>query len=192
MSKRPPRRPPFRPPRSSVPDAPGGASGAPALRMLRQANRLMENDRHAQAYPLFKRQADVAARQGAPVRAAHLYLLAARARLEMGSPQDAMALVRQGIQLLMAAGQIERLRGLLPRLVQELEQHGSHDMAVSLRAQMSALLGGVGAQDVPAAEKGRLPARCPACSAPLRAQEVIWIDSHSAECACCGTPIGAE
>ena len=130
------------------------------------------------------------ARHGMPVRAANLTLRAARARLEMGSAADAVELVRLAIQLLIAAGQTERLRGLLPRLVGELERQGYPNEAVALRAEMSALLGGSGTP-APDDRRGTLPTQCPSCNGPVRAGEVTWIDDQSAECAYCGSTIGA-
>jgi len=178
LRRRPPRRPP-----------PGGPRRA-TLQMLRRANRLMEAGQYAQAYPLLKRLAEGAARHGMPVRAANLTLRAARARLEMGSAADAVDLVRQAIQWLIAAGQAERLRGLLPRMVKELERHGYTNEAVALRAEMSALLGGTG-MPAPEARRGTLPTQCPSCSGPVHAGQVTWIDDQSAECAYCGSTIRA-
>lgn len=178
LRRRPPRRPPPGSPRPAT------------LQMLRRANRLMEAGQYAQAYPLLKRLADGAVKHGMPVRAANLYLRAARARLEMGSAADAVDIVRRAIQLLIAAGQTERLRGLLPGILWELERHGYPNEAVALRAEMSALLGGTGTP-APEHRRGTLPTQCPSCSGPVRAGEVTWIDDQSAECAYCGSTIRA-
>jgi hypothetical protein len=158
--------------------------------MLRRANRLMENGQYAQAYPLLRRLAEGAARHGMPVRAANLYLRAARARLEMGGAQDAVELARRAIQLLISAGQTERLRTLLPRMIDELERRGHREQAVALRAEMTALLGGAEPGAV-APERGALPPKCPSCNGPVRTDEVTWIDVRSAECAYCGSTIQA-
>ena len=160
--------------------------------MLRRANRLMETGQYEQAYPLIKQLAEGALRLGMPVRSANLYLQAARARLEMGSAQDAVDLARRAIRLLAEAGQADRLRRLLPRLVEELEKRGHYDEAVRLRAEVTALLGSVEEAPPPPAQRGRLPANCPSCNAPARADEVDWIDNNSAECGYCGSVIQAE
>jgi hypothetical protein len=163
--------------------------------MLRHANRLMETGQYEQAYPLLKRLADGADRHGMPGRAGNLYLRAARARLEMGGTQDAVNLARRAIGLLHAAGRHDRIRAVLPGVVQELEKRGHRDEAVALRAEVTALLGGVEAESPPMSppsRRGALPARCPSCNAPARADEAAWIDDRSAECAYCGAVIPAE
>jgi hypothetical protein len=37
--------------------------------------------------------------------------------------------------------------------------------------------------------RGHLPPTCPQCGGPLRADEVDWIDSASAECPYCGSGV---
>jgi hypothetical protein len=150
----------------------------------------METGQYEQAYPLLRRLADGAMRRGMPVRAANLYLQAARACLEMGRAQDAVDLARRAISLLAKIGQVERLRGLLPRMVGALERRGHYDQAVALRAEITALLGSAEtAVPSPPPQQGTLPAKCPSCNAPARADEVDWIDNDSAECVYCGSVI---
>ncbi len=165
------------------------------LRMLRRANQMMETGQFAQAYPLLLRLADVAAARGMPIRAAHLYLRAARARLEMGGAEDAFDLARRAIRLMIDAGQVGRLRGLLPGIIDAFEQGGYHDQAVALRAEGRALLGAEAGQP-PAPAAAKLPARCPSCNAPVRADEVTWAGEGRgrpvAECAYCGSVLQAE
>jgi len=181
------RRPLARRPRRP---GPGGQRPA-VMQMLRRANRLMESGQYEQAYPLLKRLADGAARHGMPVRAANLYVRAAHARLEMGSAPDALDLARRAIQLLIAAGQTERLHALGPRMVQAFEERRHHEQAITLRAEFAALLGSTQAA-APTDPHAALPAQCPSCSGPVRADQVTWIDAQSAECAYCGSTIQAE
>ena len=186
MFRRPRRPPPMRP---RVRRGPLPRRDA-ALRMLRRANRLMESGQYAQAYPLFKRLAEGAVRHGMPVRAANLYLRSAHARLEMGGAQDAVAMARQAMHLLMGVGQTEKVR-MVQVLVDALEEKGYHDEAVNLRAELNALAGGEVVTQV-ARGRGTLPTSCPSCGGPLRADDVTWIDDHSAECPYCGSAVRAE
>lgn len=168
-----------------------GLLEARVIQMLRQAHRLMEGGQYGQAFPIFKRLADGAAERGMPVKAAHMYLQAAHARLEMGDANDALDLARRSVQLLANAGQAWQLRALLPRLVQAFEEKGYRDQAVILRAEAEALLGGERPAPPPA-QRGTLPSKCPSCGGPVRADEVEWIDDRSAECAYCGSVIQAQ
>jgi tetratricopeptide (TPR) repeat protein len=181
--RRPPRRPLRRP--GMV-----GPRRAP-LRALRQAHRLLETGQYAQAYPILKRLADGAGQRGMRARAANLYAHAAHARLEMGNADDAAALARRAIRLLVDAGQGERAAVLLPRMIQALEDKGYHDHAVALRAEVKALSGSA-PQAAPPSRRGTLPTRCPSCNAPVRSDEVTWIDNQSAQCLYCASVIRAE
>lgn len=178
------------------------ASRQAALRALRRAHRLQETGQHAQAYPVLKQLADGAAQRGRPVQAAHLYLQAARARLEMAAPGtdnaawDGVALAQRAAQLLAGAGEVARIEALLSRLVQALEAGGYHKQAVALRAEGRALMGASAlrtfAAQTSAERQGTLPVRCPACNGPLCAKEAFWVDARSADCAYCGSNVRAE
>lgn len=167
-----------------------------ALQMLRRAHNLMDSGQYAQAYPLLRRLGDVAVQREMPVRAAHLYLRAAHARLEMGGPEDAFDLARRAIRLLLEAGQTARLHGLVPRIAEAFQGNGYEAQAVALRAEARSLLAGE-AGPAPARRGGQLPARCPSCNAPVRADEVTWAGGAGrgrsvAECAYCGTVLPVE
>jgi hypothetical protein len=157
------------------------------LRALRRAHAHMAAGEYGQAFPILKRLADGAAERGMPVRAANLAMQAARARLEMGSAGDAVALARTAIQLLRSSGHEDQARRLVPRMVEALRERGYHDEAVDLQAETAALLGG---DLAPTGQpRGALPLRCPSCNGPVRGDEVVWIDDRSAECPYCGSMI---
>ena len=183
----------FRPrlPRRPAIRAAAARRAHPALRVLRQANRLFEQGQYAQAYPIFRRLAEGADEQGMPIQAANLYVQAARARVEMGSAADAVMLARRAIQLLVGAGRRERVSVLFPGLIERLEEKGYREQAVDLRAEVAALLGAV-RPATSSVLRGMLPPKCPSCGATARADEVTWIDDRSAECCYCGSVIQAE
>jgi hypothetical protein len=182
-----------RPPRRFARRRPGaGSVEAKGMKALRLAHRLMESGQYAQAFPVFKRLADGAAQRGLLLRAAPLYFQAAHARLEMGGAQDAVELARCGIQVLVQAGQIERIRTVLPRLTRALEVKGFYNEAVFLRAETAALLGGERRVDPPVIRRGTLPGKCPSCNGPVRSDEVTWIDENHAECVYCGSVIDTD
>lgn len=174
-------------------DQPAAWPQPAALRALRRVHRQIESGQYAQAYPTLKRLADDAAQQGKPVQAATLYAWAARARIEMAAPGahhaawDAVELGQRTLHLLSKAGRIARAQMLLVQVLQVLERKSYYEQAVELRAQGTALLGARGKSPTP--PQAGLPANCPSCSAPLRADEVAWIDARRAECAFCGAVI---
>ena len=79
---------------------------------------------------------------------------------------------------------------LLARMLQVLERKNYYEQAVELRAEGTALLGAKVKR--PSSPQAALPTLCPACSAPLRSDEVEWIDAQSAACAYCGSRVRAE
>jgi hypothetical protein len=163
---------------------------------LRRVHRQLASGQYAQAYPTLKRLADSAAQRQTPVQAATLYAQAARARIEMAAPGahnaawDAVELGQRVLHLLSDGGQIARAQRLLAQMLQLLERKRYHEQAVELRAQGTALLG---AQvKGPPPPQAVLPTHCPACNAPLRFDEVEWLNNQSAECAYCGSVVRAE
>jgi hypothetical protein len=137
-----------------------------------------------------------------PVQASTLYAHAARARIEMAAPGsanaawDAVALGQRALHLLANAGRTARAQALLARTLQILDDKGYHEQAVTLRAEGAALLGtsaeGTSCAEIGSAARAVLPTSCPSCNAPLRSDEVEWIDARSAECATCGSVVRAE
>jgi hypothetical protein len=46
-------------------------------------------------------------------------------------------------------------------------------------------------QTVQSGPRPKLPSTCPKCGAPVRSDEIEWIDDRSAECIYCGTTLQA-
>ena len=185
-SRRPHRPPPARSDSQQV-----------VLRALRRTHRQLEAGQYAQAYPTLKRLADGAVQRRMPVRAAMLYAQAARARIGMAAPGsenaawDAVDLGQRALHQLSGAGNRARAEALLARMLKVLERKRYYVQAVELRAQGTALLGAKSRETV-SPPQARLPAKCLSCYAPLRADEVEWVDAQSAECVYCGAVVQAE
>lgn len=161
---------------------------------MRRVHRQLASGQYAQAYPTLKRLADGAAQRRAPVQAATLYAEAARARVEMAAPGahnaawDAVALCQRALHLLSGARRTAQAHALLARMLELLESKRYYVQAVELRAEGTALLGAKPRLTQPQAA---LPFKCPGCNAPLRADEVEWVDAQSAACAYCGSLVRA-
>jgi hypothetical protein len=162
---------------------------------LRRVHRQLETGQYAQAYPTLKRLADRTDPRERPVQAAMLSAQAARARILMAAPGahnaawDAVELGQRALHMLFAAERIARAQMLLAQMLQLLERKNYYEQAVELRAEGTALLGAKVRMTPPQAA---LPKKCPSCNAPLRSDEVEWIDAQSAECAYCGSVVRAE
>ena len=187
-----PRRPHRPPPRKPGRADPEQGFGRTLRRELRRVHRQLAAGQHAQAYPTLRRLAEGAAEREMPVQAATLYAQAAQARVRMAAPGahnaawDAVGLGQRALYLLSEEQETSRAHALLAQMLQALERKGYTEQAVELRAAGTALLGAKTEAPQPQAA---LPATCPACNAPLCADEVAWRSKRSAACAYCGASI---
>jgi len=186
-------------PRRQHRSPPGSARSDPQqalVRELRRVHRQLASGQYAQAYPTLRRLADRVAERRMPVQAATLYAQAARARIEMAAPGahnaawDTVELGQRLLHLLSDAGRIARAQRLLAQMLQLLERKNYREQAVELRAQGTALLGA--RVQGPPPPQAALPTDCPSCGAPLRSDEVEWLNDQSAECAYCGSVVSAK
>jgi hypothetical protein len=181
---------PFPPPRRPRP-----------RQMLTRANRLFDQGEFAEAVRIFDRLAEGAAERGMLNRAGDLYLQSARCHLEMGKATVAVERGKHALRLFGRAGLFGKIERLMPRMVEALQEKGYQAEAEALRQEVEARLAEVpperrqppGAR--PAAwpstarpmARRELPARCSACGAPIKPDDVTWLDPQTAECPYCGS-----
>ena len=176
------------------------------LQSLNRAQRLFEAGQYQEAAPIFERLAEGAAERGMWSRAGDLALQAARCHLEAGQVEMALQRGKQALRLYGRGGLIGKVPSILPRMVQALENRGYHAQAQTLRAEVEARLADLPPERraAPLGPAGRwpvfqrpgrapreLPAQCPSCGAPVRSDEVTWLDQTSAECPYCGSVLKA-
>ncbi len=127
-------------------------------------------------------------------RAPMLYVQAGRARLLAGQTAQSIELFQRGFGLLAARGRPRRLARLGTRVVAELQQRGLDTESRQLSDYLDNLSPGFGASAALPASTSRppLPTHCPGCGAPVRPDEVEWLDDITAECAFCGSPLRKE
>lgn len=176
-----PMRPmrPFR--RAFVPDIPP---------LLQRANELMSIGDYDGAAAAFEQLARGALARNGP-RAPMLFLQAGRARILAGQVQPGTQHLKQGLSLLAARGQWPQFHKAGERAVQELNERGLSAEAQEISDYLKTTLptGFVAPTATAAAKKPLLPTHCPGCGAPLRADEVEWLDEATAQCAFCGSPV---
>ena len=183
----------------------GRRLGRPLRRLLRggipplliRSNELLSIGNYAEAadgLEQLARAAEVRGDRRGGRRAANLYLEAGRARLMAGQKTQGLELLKSGLNLLAVVGMGIRRARIGGRILEELEASGLVDEA----RQISAILGipaqGPGATSAEPAPSKRppLPTHCPACGAPMRPDEVDWMDEATAECNYCGSPVRGE
>jgi tetratricopeptide (TPR) repeat protein len=174
--------------------------------MLARANRLFGRGEYAEAAPIFDRLAKGAAERGMLNRAGDLYLQSARCYLGMGKAALAVERGKHALRLFGRAGLFGKIERLMPRLVEALQEKGYQAEAEALQQEVEARLAEVpperrqppGARPAawpsmarPAMARRELPARCSACGAPVKPDDVTWLDPQSAECPYCGSVLKA-
>jgi tetratricopeptide (TPR) repeat protein len=203
--KRPPRRsplfrrvrrrppPPFRaiPPRQPLADK--------LRQVLARANRLMAEERFAEAAAIYEQLYQEGKERGFVARAGDLALQAARACFAAGDVGAALKHAKGALRLLAESGRAGRIPHVLSRMTTTLRDGGYDAQADELEREAEQILGEMGlsfeearrrAPQMPE-KRGALPARCDGCGAPVLPDEVEWHDAQTAECLYCGTVLKA-
>jgi len=166
--------------------------------MLQQANALMTSGHPDQAARLYDQLAQLAEAHALPQRAARLTIQAARAWLAAGDAAAAVQRAERGLEVAIGLGYGLRAGQIVSGLIAEMRARGyaqaADELSRDLQTQLSQAgidAAALGQPGLPAPGRGSLPAHCPACGAPLRPDEVDWVDATSAECPYCGTIVKA-
>ena len=157
-------------------------------RRLEEANYYFENNKPAQAAPIFAKLAEVLRSANQPKRAANLH---SQAALAFAKSRNEAALIqaRSALTLLLQYKLDQQASAFYKDLMRELTKRGMKSAAEALTREFSDKV----LQPVPlnthTAQLSHLPSNCPNCGAPLRHSEVTWTDTSTIECSFCGTPI---
>lgn len=155
--------------------------------ILQEANFVFSKGEYGRAAELFEQIARAADGRGGP-RAPLFYLQAGRARLLAGQAALGIPSLKRGLELLAQRGQFRRLSEAGRRTLNELHEHGLNAEAAEMEAWLQSVLPAVVSSAMPV-KRPALPTHCPSCGAPLRPDEVEWLDESTAECGYCGSPV---
>ncbi len=157
---------------------------------LRRANELRETGSHAQAAVAFEKIARRSAARRGP-RAPIFFLRAGQAYALAGESLKGVSLLKEGLSIIAKRKDWAALQRLGQRTVAELTEAGLYAEADEIGIYLAKIL--PENATVPQEEsRPSLPTNCPGCGAPLRPDEVEWIDKKTAECAYCGNPVQGE
>ena len=163
----------------------GFAPNVPPL--LQEANMAFEKGEFGRAAERYEKIARVADARGGP-RAPILHLQAGRARAYAGQAPLGVPSLRRGLELLAERGQLQRLNQAGTRTITELKERGLEVEATNIEILLGTLLPDTFSAE-PLAKRPQIPTHCPSCGAPLRPDEVEWLDEVTAECGYCGSPV---
>ena len=98
--------------------------------------------------------------------------------------------LERGLGLFATRGQNGRVFNVGNRIISELNQRGLSKEAKEISDYVKGLLPDFAVMAGGSMESKRpaLPTHCPGCGAPVRPDEVEWLDDLTAECAFCGSP----
>src|SRR5512140_802507 len=169
------------------------ALGADVPPLLRRANQALSAGNYAEASSAYEQLARAAEARGGP-RAPFFYIQAGRARMLGGNAADGLPLLERGLGLFAMRGQHFKATNVGMRIIQELNGRGLKVEAQQVSDYLKELIPGFGSMPEQAAPAKRpaLPTHCPGCGAPLRPDEVEWVEDVTAVCEYCGSPVHGE
>ena len=159
--------------------------------VLQEANFTFDKGEYGRAAQLYERIAQAADARGGS-RAPILHLQAGRSRIYAGQTALGMPSLKRGLELFAQRGQLHKLQNAGSRVVSELKARGLAKEAAEIEALLQGIAPSMPAVEVPPARRPILPTHCPSCGAPLRPDDVDWLDEVTAECVYCGSPVREE
>ncbi|MBT3190503.1 MAG: hypothetical protein HN736_05715 [Anaerolineae bacterium] len=159
---------------------------------LRRANELMQNENYAEAARAFEKIAQGAERRRG-ARAPIFHLRAGRAYILAENIEKGMPHLTRGLTMLAAKKQWEPLHRFGQRTADELKELGlEKESQVIADLLEKRLPDGEKMETARDKSPAMLPTQCKSCGAPIRSDEVTWIDESTAECLFCGNPVRGE
>ena len=158
--------------------------------VLQEANFVFDKGEYGRAAELFEQIAQVADARGGP-RAPLFHLQAGRARILAGQSLLGMPSVKRGLEILSQRKKFPQLQKAAARVIAELNEQGLKNEAAEIDMWLKSIMLIMPESETEQVTTKRpvLPTHCPSCGAGLRSDEVEWIDSVTAECAYCGSPV---
>ena len=184
------RNRPLRPLRRAIRNVLGMPFAPAFRRQIFEANQLKQAGQSIQAADSFASLAAQALQNGQPQRAANLNTQAAHAYVDGKNESLALAQSRSALTLFQQLGMTERLSQFWMDIQKHMQQSG---MVLALNRLQDEFRDGIHPIPVyiPTShyidKPGHLPAQCPGCGAPVRTDEVDWVNENSAACPYCGS-----
>lgn len=175
---------------SSNPSAKDSALQPSEQQRLSEAEHLFEDGKPGQAAPLFAKLAEVLTSANQPKRAATVHAQAAQAFAQSRNESAALTQARAALNLFLQYHMEQAALFYYNSISRELNNRGMKNAAQALTNDFGYKVGSHSTPVIPkAGQSAHFPPNCPQCGAPVRSDEVHWIDVSTVECAFCGTPI---
>ncbi len=164
--------------------------------LLRRANQALSAGNYAEAALAYEQLARAAEARGG-LRAPFFYIQAGRCKVMASQAADGISDLERGLGLFAMRGREFKAVRVGRRIVGELTARGLKNEAQQITDYLKELVpgfgeGASGPEKAPASPRPALPTHCPGCGAPLRPDEVEWLDDATAVCEYCGSPVHGE
>ena len=160
--------------------------------LLQRANQLLSAGNYVGAASAYEQLARAAESRGGP-RAPLFYIQAGRCLVMAGQSATGIDQVERGLGLFAIRGQHAKVSKVGRRIAHELTARNLKKEAQQVTDYLNELMPGFEAESAKigfqsSMARRPLPTHCPGCGAPLRPDEVEWVDDNTAVCAYCGSP----
>ena len=175
----------------------GGAQaglGPDQISQVNQANQLKASGQNEQAAVLFDQLAAGMESTGHPRRAANFHAQAAHTFVDANEPLRALAHARRALDLFIRFQMVNRIPVFYANITRHMRTKGLNGVADQVVKEYAAKVSAYPTpmqptQSAQAGPRPILPPTCPKCGAPVRSDEIEWIDERSAECIYCGSTL---
>jgi hypothetical protein len=161
---------------------------SPIEQALVQARRQIRAGHYARAGMILSELARGAEALGRPKIAAELHSRAAHCFIDGGAEPSGLVESRAALRVFRNLGLTERYARFLGNILRKLQAHGMTSGIGMLRTEFDGAEVAHPAAPTPARSL-HLPEACTQCGAPLRGDEVEWVDAYSVECNYCGAVV---
>jgi hypothetical protein len=170
--------------------------GNEQIQLLNQANQLRASGQCEPAALLFEQLAAGMESTGHPRRAANFHAQAAHSFVDAKEPVRSLTHARRALDLFLQFQMVRRIPVFYTNITRHMRNKGLTAAADQIVKEYAAKVSSFPlpvqpSQSNQAGPRPILPSSCPKCGAPVRSDEIEWIDDHSAECIYCGTTLQA-
>ncbi len=159
--------------------------------LLRRANQALSAGNYAEATSAYEQLARAAEARGGP-RAPFFYSQSGRCKVRAGKTTDGIQDLERGLGLFAMRGRMHKVARVGERIINELNARGLQKEAQQISNYLNEMVPGGVEAEPSAARRPALPTHCPGCGAPLRPDEVEWLDDATAACEYCGSPVHGQ
>ena len=158
--------------------------------LLQRANQMLSANDYSAAADAYEQLARAAEARGRR-RAAFFYVQAGRCKAMAGKAADGVQDLERGLGLFAMRGRERKALDVGSRIIAELNARGLKTEAQQVSDYLHEIAPGFQGplEPPPAVKRPALPTHCPGCGAPLRPDEVEWLDDATATCEYCGSPV---